>query len=93
MVSTPDLKSFVSKDRGWSPRVAANLVSKASQWRDSLSLARLTPTLNECLEKSGEGKQEGCAKAEDGSPLIILCAYWLKGHNTEISIASRDCGF
>ena len=61
------------------------------QWRDSVSLARVDPALNGYLEKSGEGKQEGCAKAQDGWPPTPHCTSWLKGQETEISTAGTDC--
>jgi len=38
------------------------------QWRDSVSSAGVDPALNWYLEKYGEVKQEGCAKAQDGWP-------------------------
>ena len=61
------------------------------QWCDSVSSARVNPALNGYLEKSGEGKQEGCAKAQDGWPPAPHCTSWLKGQETEISTAGRDC--
>ena len=41
------------------------------QWHDSVSSATVDPALNGYLVKSGEGKQEGCTKVQDGSPLPI----------------------
>ena len=38
-----------------------------------------------------EGKQEGCAKAQDGWPPTPHCTSWLKGQETEISTAGTDC--
>jgi len=35
------------------------------QWLDTLNSVRVDPSLNGYLEKSGEGKQEGCAKAHN----------------------------
>ena len=61
-------ESFVCKDAGSNPGVPNRSVWDGSQWRDSVSLARVYPALNGYLEKSGEGKQEGCAKAQDGWP-------------------------
>ena len=53
--------------------------------------ARVDPVLNGYLEKSGEGKQEGCVKEQDGWPLAPPhCTSWLKGHETEISTAGLD---
>ena len=63
-----DLGSSVWKDAGSNPGVPNCSVWDGSQWRDSVSLARVDPALNGYLEKSGEGKQEGCAKAQDGWP-------------------------
>jgi hypothetical protein len=62
----------------------------AGQYRDLVSLASVTPSLNEYLEKSGEGKQEGCAKAQDGWPPAPHRTSWLKGHETEISTVGLD---
>ena len=45
------------------PGVVSFLVWDAGQWCDPVSLARVNPALNGYLEKSGEGKQEGFAKA------------------------------
>ena len=53
---------------GWNPSVPNCLVWDGRQLCDSASLARVDPALNGYLEKSGEGKQEGCAKAQDGCP-------------------------
>ena len=58
---------------------------------DSVSLARVDPALNGYLKKSGEGKQKGCAKAQDGWLPAPHCTSWLKGQETEISTAGRDC--
>jgi hypothetical protein len=41
------------------------------QWLDFVSSARVNPALNEWLEKSGEGKQEGYATAQDGCPPLL----------------------
>ena len=51
----------------------------------------LLTSLNGYLEKSGEGKQEGWAKAQDGWPPTPHCTSWLKGQETEISTAGTDC--
>jgi hypothetical protein len=51
-----------------------------------LSGARVDPALNGYREISGEGKQEGCAKAQDGWPHTSHCTSWLKGLEAEISI-------
>ena len=67
------------------PAVTSSLVWDGSQWRDSVSSARVDPALNGYLEKSGEGKQEGCVKAQDGWPHPPI-----KGHETEISNAGLD---
>ena len=42
--------------------VVGNLVCNGGLWRDSISSATLD------LEKYGEGKHEGCAKAQVGHP-------------------------
>ena len=73
------------------PSVANCSVWDGGQWRDSVSLAKVDPALNGYLEKSGEGKQEGCAKVQDGWPSTLHCTSWLKGQETEISTAGRDC--
>ena len=67
------------------PIVTSYLVWDGGQWRDSVSSAIVHPDLNGYLEKSGEGKQEGCAKAQNGWPPTFHCTSWLKGHETEIS--------
>jgi len=48
--------------------VTSYLVWDRGLWRDSVSSARVDPALNGYLEKSGEGKQEGCVKAQNGWP-------------------------
>jgi hypothetical protein len=40
----------------------------------TVSSARVDPALNGYLKKSGEGKQEGCAKAQDGWPALYFLA-------------------
>jgi len=45
------------------------------------------------MEKSGEGKQEGCAKAQDSWPPTRHCPSWPKGQEIEISTTGRDCKF
>ena len=72
------------------PVVTSYLVWDGGQWRDSVSSARVDPALNGYLEKSGESKQEGCVKAQDGWPPAPHCTSWLKGHETEISTAGLD---
>ena len=79
------------RGRGLESQCAQFFSWDGGQWRDSVSLARVDPALNGYLEKSGEGKQEGCAKAQDGWPPTPHCTSWLKGQETEISTASRDC--
>ena len=86
-----DSGSFVREDTGSNPSVPNCLVWDGSQWRDSVSLARVDPPLNGYLEKSGEGKQEGCAKAQDGWPPTPRCTSWLKDQETDISTVGRDC--
>ena len=83
--------SFVWEDAGSNPSVPNSSVWDGGQWRDSVSLARVDPAINGYLEKSGEGKQEGCAKAQDGWPPTPHCTSWLKGQETEISNAGTDC--
>ena len=51
------------RGRGFESQRTEFSVWDGGQWRDSVSLARVNPALNGYLEKSGEGKQEGCAKA------------------------------
>ena len=63
-----DLGSFVWEDKGSNPSLPNYLVWDGGQWGDSVILARANPALNEYLEKSGEGKQEWCTKAQDGWP-------------------------
>ena len=70
--------------------VTSYLVWDGGQWRDSVSSARVVPPLNAYLEKSGEGKQEGYARAQDVWPPTTHCISWLKGHETEISTAGSD---
>ena len=68
-----NLESFVLEDKGSSPGVAGYLVCNGAQWRGSVSLARVNPAINRYLEKSGEGKEEECAKAQDSqTPLHFL---------------------
>ena len=43
-------------------------VLDGGQWRDSVSSSRINPAINGHLKKSVEGKQEGCAKTQDGWP-------------------------
>ena len=92
-VGALDSGSFVWEDAGSNPGVPNSSVWDGSQWRDSVSLARVDPALNGDPEKSGEGKQEGCAKAQDGWPPTRPphCTSWLKGQETEISTAGTDC--
>ena len=73
-VGALDSGSFVWEDTGSNPGVPNSSVWDGGQWRDSVSLARVDPALNGYLEKSGEGKQEGCAKAQDGWPPTPHCA-------------------
>ena len=61
-----DSGSCVWEDVGLIPGVPNSSVWDVGQWRDPIILARVDPALNGYLEKSGEGKQEGCAKAQDG---------------------------
>ena len=90
-VGALDSGSFVWEDVGSNPGVPNSSVWDGGQWRDSVSLARVDPALNGYLEKSGEDKQEGCAKAQDGWPPTPRCTSWLKGQETEISTAGTDC--
>ena len=73
------------------PSVPNYLDWDGGQWRESVNLARVDPALNGYLEESGEGKQEGFAKAQDGWPPTPHCISWLKGQEMEISTAGRDC--
>ena len=61
-----NLGSFVREGESSNPSVLSYLVLSGDQWRDSVSSAKVDPALNGYPEKSGEGKQEGCAKAQDG---------------------------
>ena len=54
-----------------SPRVAGYLIWNESQWRDSLSSARVNPVANGYLGKAGEGKQKRSAKADLNIPAKI----------------------
>jgi len=72
------------------PVVTSCLVWEGGQWRDSINSARVDPALNGNLEKSGEGKEEGCVKAQDGWPPASHCTFWLKGHEMDISTAGLD---
>ena len=67
---------------GLIPVVTSYLVWDGGQWCDSVSSARVDPALNGYLEKSGEGKQEGYVKAQDGWPPAP--------HETEISTAGLE---
>ena len=55
-----------ARGTGSIPVMISYLVWDGGQWRDSISSARVNPALNGYQEKSGDGKQEGCAKAQDG---------------------------
>ena len=55
---------------------------EGGRWRDSISSARVDSALNGYMEKSGEGKHEGCATVQDGWPSTLHCTCWLKGHAT-----------
>ena len=91
-VGVLDSGSPVWEDTGSNPSVPNSSVWDGGQWRDSVSLARVNPALNGYMAKSGEGKQEGCAKAQDGwPPPPPHCTSWLKGQETEISTAGTDC--
>jgi hypothetical protein len=46
------------------------------------------PTLNGNLKKSGEGKEEGCVKAQYVWASTSHCTFWLKCREMEISTAS-----
>ena len=90
-ISFDSLKSsIVRDDTGLSFVVAGYFSLERGQWRDSVSLARVDPVLNGYLEKSGEGKQEGCVKTQDSWPPTPHYTSWLKGHETEISTAGLD---
>ena len=78
-VGALDSGSLVWEDAGSSPSVPNSSVWDGGQWRDSVSLARVDPALNGYLEKSGEGKQEGCAKAQDGWPPTPHCTSLAEG--------------
>ena len=53
---------------GFDPQRGPLLGLGRGHWCNSVSPSRVDPALNVYLEKSGEGKQEGCAKAKDGCP-------------------------
>ena len=61
-------KILCSKGKGLNSSISSYLVEKGGgvHWRDSISLTRVDPTLIGHLDKYGEGKQEGCAEAQDG---------------------------
>jgi len=67
-----DLKFFIRETMGLNSGVPCYLVYKGGQSLDSVCLGRVDPALNEYLEKSGEGKQEGYTKAKDGWPQAPL---------------------
>ena len=73
------------------PGVPNYFVRDGGQWYDSVSSVRVDPALNGYQEKSGESKHEGYAKAQDDWPPTPHCTSWLKGQETEISTAHRDC--
>ena len=77
------------RSRGSIPGVAGHLVWDGGQLRDSVSLDRIDQALNRCLEKSGKGKLEGYAKAQDGWPAPFFIS-WLKAHEVDISTAGLD---
>ena len=87
---SPGMGILCPRGTGSIPIVTSYLVWDGGQWRDSVSSARVDPALNGYLEKSGEGKQEGCVKAKDGWPPTPHCTSWLKGHETEISTAGLN---
>ena len=64
MIVAPDLKSsgkiLFPDGRGLIPAVVSYLHWDGDKWCDSLSSARVDLALNGYLDKSGEGKQEGC---------------------------------
>ena len=62
-MSALDLRSFVREGEGSNTNVPNYLFWDGDQLRDSVGSARVDPALNGYLEKSGEGKQEGCAKS------------------------------
>ena len=62
MVSRLDLKFLVLEDKGSSLGVNGYYFWNEGQWRESVSSARFDSALNGYLEKSGEGKQEGCVE-------------------------------
>ena len=68
----PCVRNFCTRGVDSIPVVTSYLVWDGGQWRDSLSSARVDPALNGYLEKSREGKQEGCVEAQDGYPLPQL---------------------
>ena len=74
-----DPGSFALEDAGSNPRVPNCSVWDGGQWRDSVSLAGVDPAPNGYLEQTGEGKQEGCVKAQDGWPPTPHYTSWLKG--------------
>ena len=72
------------------PGVTSYFVLDGGQWRDCVSSVRFDPALNGYLEKHGEGKQGGCAKALHGwvqPPPPPYYNSWVKGHEMEISTA------
>ena len=79
------VENMCPRGTGSIPVVTSHLVWDGGQWCDSVSSARVDPALSGYLEKSGEGKQEGCAKAQDNWPPAPHCTSWLKGYETEIS--------
>jgi len=61
-----------TKGGGSIPGVVGYWVWNGGQWRDSVNSARTEPALNSYLGKTGESKQEDCAKAQVGwSPTPI----------------------
>ena len=72
-VGALDSGSLVWEDAGSNPSVPNSSVWDGGQWRDCVSLARVDPALKGYLEKSGEGKQEECVKAQDGRPPAPHC--------------------
>ena len=66
-ISVLDLQSFVQEGEGSNPSVPSYLVwDRVSSM--TVSSARIDPTINGYLEQFGAGKQESCAKAQDGWP-------------------------